>query len=443
MDHAAVIAQVRADLERLVRIPSISLDSYPTGPLLEAARTTAAILSAAGLRDVELLDVEGGAPVVYGAVPPPAGAPTVLLYAHYDVQPPGPLEEWSSDPFDPVERDGRLYGRGTADDKYGIAMHAALLRAFDGRPPVGVKVVIEGDEDSGRSSFGAVLGQHAERLAADVIVVADAGNWRRGQPTLYSSVRGGAVLDVEVRALAAPQHNGVFGGPVPDALTALMRMLASLHRPDGSVAVDGLRRDAWDGPPVDESWVRAGAGMLDGVELIGSGTLADQLYCAPSINTIGLDAPAVDSAGNALVPSARARLCARLAPQEDPAAAVEAIGAHLRAAARWGVEVEVRTLQLARGIRLESGGPAETAARDALAEAYGTPAVVMGVGGGNPIIDAFATALPNAEFVFWGAADDGSRIHSSNESIDLAELERATLAQIKFAEALGARRSAS
>ncbi len=437
-DPAAIESRVREDLERLVRIPSVSLDASRSEPLRAAAGATAEILAAAGLPGVELLDVPGAPPVVFGAVPAPPGAPTVLLYAHYDVQPAGPRDEWSSDPFAPVVRDGRLYGRGTADDKCGVAMHAALLRAFDGRPPVGVKVVVEGDEDSGRSSFGSVLAAHADRLAADVVVIADATNRRTGEPTLCSSVRGGAIIDVEVRALGAPVHNGVFGGPVPDALMALTRMLAGLHADDGSVAVPGLRRGGWDGLPVDDAWVRAGAGVLDGVRLIGAGPNAARLYSGPAINAIGLDVPAVDTATNALVPAARARLCARLAPDDDPVVAAGAIADHLKRTAPWGVEVEVRTRQTAGGMRLPLDGSVGALARQALTDAYGTPAVAMGMGGGNPLLGALADALPDAVIVLWGPGDDRSRIHSADESVDLADLARATEAQIRFVRALGA-----
>lgn len=439
MEIEAVIANVRSDLERLVRIPSVSLDLDRPEPLLAAAQATAEILRAAGLDNVELLDVEGAPPVVYGTIEAPPGAPTVLLYAHYDVQPPGLREEWTSDPFEPVERDGRLYGRGTADDKCGVAMHAGLLRAFDGNPPVGVKVIVEGDEDSGRSSFAAVLREQPERFSADVVVIADALNQRTGEPTLYTSVRAGAIIDVEVRALRAPVHNGIYGGPVPDALMALTRMLSSLHRADGSVAVPGLMSGRWDGEPVEEAWVRDGAGMLPGVELIGAGSIADGLYAGPSINTIGIDAPAVETAANALVPVVRARLCARLAADEEPAAAVDLIAEHLRRCAPWGVEVDVRAVQLAAGVRLAQDGPAAGAARRALKKAYGSPASLQGMGGGNPMLAAFKEAVPGAEFVMWGAADDTSRMHSNDESVDLADLGRATVAQIRFVEDLARR----
>lgn len=440
-DHAAAVSalmpQIRADLERLVRIPSIAFPGYPEEPVAAAAQATLEILRDAGLADAELLDVPGGPQAVYGEVEGPPGAPTVLLYAHYDVQPAGDESTWSSAPFEPVERDGRLYGRGTADDKCGIALHAGVLRAFGGRPPVTVKVIIEGEEETGRGTFEHYVAANPDRFAADLVIVADAGNWKVGEPTLTTSLRGLASVDVTVSTLDGPVHSGLFGGAAPDALVALSRMIASLHDDDGDVAVDGLARSDWAGRPVDEGPLREAAGVLDGVGLVGTGPLAERLYTRPSITAIGLDAPDVDTAGNAIVPTACARISARLAPEDDPRAAGEAIAAHLREAAPWGVRVDAQPRQFARGFRLAEGGPGDAAARAAMAEAYGKDAVAVGSGGAIPLVVVLAEALPGAEILLWGACDDAAQIHSADESVHLGDLERATLAEVLLLQRLG------
>jgi acetylornithine deacetylase/succinyl-diaminopimelate desuccinylase-like protein len=440
-DHAAAVAglmpQIRADLERLVRIPSVAFEGYPNEPVAAAAEATLEILRDAGLANAELLDVPGGPQAVYGELAGPPGAPTVLLYAHYDVQPAGDESAWDSSPFEPTERDGRLFGRGTADDKCGVALHAGVLRAFGGRPPVTVKVIIEGEEETGRGTFEHFVSEHPERFAADLVIVADAGNWKVGEPTLTTSLRGLVSLDVTVSTLAGPVHSGLFGGAAPDALVALSRMIASLHDDAGDVAVAGLARSDWPGRPVEEGPLRDAAGILDGVGLVGSGAIAERLYTRPSITAIGLDAPDVDTAGNAIVPTARARISARLAPEDDPHAAGEAIAAHLRAAAPWGVRAEVEARQFARGFRLVEGGPGDAAARAAMADAYGKDAVAVGSGGAIPLVVVLAEALPGAEILLWGACDDAAQIHSANESVDLGDLERATLAEVLLLERLG------
>jgi len=428
--------QIRADLERLVRIPSIAFEGYPAEPVAACAQATLEILRDAGLTNAELIDVPGGPQAVYGTIDGPPGAPTVLLYAHYDVQPAGPVEDWTSDPWTPVERDGRLYGRGSADDKCGIALHAGVLRAFGGKPPVSVKVIIEGEEETGRGTFEAFVAANPERFAAELIVVADAGNWKVGEPTLTTTLRGLVSLDVTVSTLQGPVHSGLYGGATPDALVALTRMLASLHTPAGDVAVEGLVRSDWDGRPVEEAVLRESGGVLDGVDLVGTGPIAERLFVRPSITAIGVDAPDVASAGNAIIPEARARVSARLAPEDNPHRAGEAIAAHLRAAAPWNVRVDITLRQFARGFRLQEGGPGDAAARAAMADAYGKDAVAVGSGGAIPLVVVLAEAIPGAEILLWGACDDAAQIHSADESVSLSDLEHATRAEVLLLERL-------
>jgi acetylornithine deacetylase/succinyl-diaminopimelate desuccinylase-like protein len=430
---------MRTNLERLIRIPSIAFEGYPQEPVREAADLTAAILTDAGLPGVRLIDVPGGPPAVYGHLPAAEGESTVLLYAHYDVQPPGPLDAWTSPPWDPTERGGRLYGRGAADDKSGIVMHADALRTLtaDGQPPrVGIKVVIEGEEETGGGTFERFVEAEPELFAADAIVVADSGNWKLGQPTLTTTLRGLAVVDIEVATLEAPVHSGLFGGPAPDALMALSRILAKLHDDEGNVAVEGVGGYEWTGMPVDEREFRANAGVLDGVRLIGGGSIAERIYTRPSVTAIGIDAPDVDTAGNAIVPSARARVSLRLPPGVDPVDARAALTGHLRKHAPWGVRVTLTDGAVAHGFAARSDGAAYRAAADAMAEAYSKPTVQVGSGGSIPLVTTLAQAVPQAEIIVWGAQDEAAQIHSADESVDLAELKRAADAETLFLQRL-------
>ncbi len=316
---AGLMPRLTEELRKLVRLPSVSFPGFPAAPVEQTGAAVARLFTEAGLPHVRMLDVPRAPQAVFGERPAQPGAPTVLLYAHYDVQPAGPEDAWTSPPFEPTERGGRLYGRGAADDKSGIVMHAGALLALGDDCPVGVKVLIEGQEEADGGGIEEFVKAHAELLHADVVVVADLGNYALGVPTLTTSLRGMAACDVEVETLEGAVHSGMFGGPAPDALVALSRMIATLHDDKGDVAVEGLATIAYDGAAYDEAAYRADAGVLDGVGLIGSGTIADRLYGKPSINVIGIDAPRVDGAANALVPRARARVSVRLAPGQEPA----------------------------------------------------------------------------------------------------------------------------
>ena len=334
----AVLPSVRADLEDLVRIESV----WPT-------RTAATRCGAArgGRRPAERGRLRrrrdrlrGGAPAVIARHPAPPGAPTVLLYAHHDVQPEGDPAQWDSPPFEPTERDGRLYGRGSADDKAGIATHLAAFRAHRGSPPVGVTVFVEGEEESGSPSLGALLAAHRDKLAADVIVIADSDNWTPEVPALTVSLRGLADCVVEVQTLDHGLHSGLWGGVVPDALTVLVRLLAGLHDDDGNVAVAGLHESSAADVDRGPQWVRAESGLLDGVREIGSGTVAQRMWAKPAITVIGIDTTrwprrrTPDSAGARQGEHAHR-------PGGDAVAHLEALRRHLEEHAPWGAHVTV------------------------------------------------------------------------------------------------------
>ena len=428
---AEAMGTARDDLAALVRIPSVAFAGFPEEPLRRAAAAVLDLVRGAGI-DARLVEVPDSPPAVFGERPATGGAPTVLLYAHYDVQPAGPEAAWTSPAFEPVEREGRLFGRGAADDKAGIVMHVVALRALGADCTVGVKVLIEGAEEVGGGGIEEFVTTEAAALEADAIVVADVGNTALGQPTLTTSLRGMVKLLVTVSTLAAPVHSGSYGGPAPDALVALVRLLAGLHDAAGDLAVEGLTAGPYDGPAEDEDAFRRDAGVLPGVELPGTGTLAERLYARPAITIIGLEAPAVEGAGNAVVPTARALVSVRLAPGQEPAQATAAVTAHLRAAAPWNVRLDVAAAGGGEGFLARTDGPAFAAATRSLTLAFDRPVVRCGQGGSIPLVAAFRRVVPGAEIILWGPDEPQSRIHGPDESVDLAELERCALAEALF-----------
>ncbi len=434
-----LLPSVRADLEELVRIESVWADPARRPEVHRSAELTAKLLSQAGFDDIQTV-AEGGAPAVIARRPAPEGAPTVLLYAHHDVQPEGDAAQWHSPPFEPTERDGRLYGRGTADDKAGIATHLAAIRAFGDNLPVGVTVFVEGEEESGSPSLPALLAAHRDLLAADVIIIADSDNWAVDIPALTVSLRGLADCVVEVSTLDHGLHSGLWGGVVPDALSALVRLLASLHDDQGNVAVEGLYEAAAAEVEFSDERVRADSGLLDGVQQIGSGPVVQRMWARPAITVIGIDTTPIAKASNTLVPSARAKVSMRVAPGGDAREHLAALTRHLQAHAPWGARVTVTPGDVGQPYAIDATGPVYEAAREAFRTAWGREPIDMGMGGSIPFIAEFAAAFPDAEILVTGVEDPGTQAHSINESLDLGVLERAAISEALFLEALGSHR---
>jgi acetylornithine deacetylase/succinyl-diaminopimelate desuccinylase-like protein len=420
---------VRADLERLVRIPGIAFTGFDHSHVERSAEAVAELLRGAGIPDVRLVR-KGGQPAVLGRRPAPAGAPTVLLYAHHDVQPIGDRAQWLSDPFEPEERDGRLYGRGTADDKAGVMAHIAALRAFGEDLPVGVVLFIEGEEEFGSESLEELLREYREEIASDVIVIADSGNWDVGQPALTTGLRGIVNGFFEVKVLQQAVHSGMFGGAVPDALITLARLISTLHDDAGDVAVEGLVTT--ESAPLDypEDRFREEAGMLDGVEFIGSGRLVERLWTKPAISILGIDAPATEGAPNALIPVAKAKFSVRIAPGDEAQRVYDTMVAHLERHAPWGAKVTVTLEQLGEPCVIDATGPFYEAARQAFTEAWdGVSPVDMGVGGSIPFIATFQEMFPKAAILVTGVEDPSTKAHGPNESLHLGEFERVCVAE--------------
>ena len=426
------------DLGDLVRIQSVSADPQRLGEVEKSARKTAQLLAAEGVGTEVVRAYDGAPPAVIGERKGPAGAPVVLLYAHHDVQPENDPADWDSPPFEPTVRGDRLYGRGAADDKAGIAVHVGALRALGDDLPVTVRVFIEGEEETTSATLPDLLRQHHDRLAADVIVIADAGNWDIGVPSVTTSLRGLVRVDVEVRTLSHAVHSGMWGGLVPDAIMALTRLLSTLWTADGSPAVAGLAA----GPAADvdypEQRLRAESGAAPGVTWIGTGPVVERLWTQPAITVTGLDAPKVAGASNTLVPVARARVTVRLAPGDTSANGVARLLAHLDKHVPWGAQLTTTVVDAGEPTVLPSGGPAYAAARAALAEAWdGVAPVDMGSGGSIPFIAEFQEAFPKASILVTGVEDPDTRAHGPNEGLHLPEFERAVLAEALLLQRLG------
>jgi acetylornithine deacetylase/succinyl-diaminopimelate desuccinylase-like protein len=426
-----VLPSVRRDLEDLVRIESVWADPERRPEVHRSARVVADLLSQAGFGDVRIVS-EGGAPAVIGHHPAPPGAPTVLLYAHHDVQPEGDRSQWASPPFEPTERDGRLYARGSADDKAGIATHLAAFKAHGGQPPVGVTIFVEGEEESGSPSLGRLLTAHRDALAADVIVIADSDNWSTDTPSLTVSLRGLVDCVVEVATLDHGLHSGIWGGVVPDALSVLVRLLASLHDDEGNVAVAGLHETdvtSLNYPEYPAGRACADSGLLDGVSEIGTGSVPQRLWAKPAITVIGIDTTSVAASSNTLIPRARAKISMRVAPGGDAAAHLGALTAHLQQHAPWGAHVSVTPGEIGEPYAIEASGDVYDAARAAFRQAWDAEPIDMGMGGSIPFIAEFAAAFPRAKILVTGVEDPATQAHSINESLHLGVLERAAIAE--------------
>ncbi|MDE3102371.1 MAG: dipeptidase [Chloroflexota bacterium] len=430
--------RVRGELGQLVRIPSVSHPGHDPEQVRRSAAETARIFREAGL-DARVETVDGAPPAVMGTIPAPAGAPTVLLYAHHDVQPTGPRELWRTDPFEAVEKGGRLYGRGTSDDKCGIVIHAAALRAYGGKPPVGITLFIEGEEEWGSENIGTYLDRYRDQLRCDAVILADSGMWRAGQPGLTVSLRGVVSCDVEVRTLEHAVHSGEFGGPVPDALTVLAKTLAKLHDDRGNVAVPGLARGTAKPLDLSETELREQVGMRPGVKLTGDGGLTDRMWMKPAASVLGIDSPRIEGSTNQLVPSARARVSLRIPPGQDAAAATTALVEHLKASVPWGAEATVTPRNSGQPYAVDASGPAYDAMKRAMREAWGADAVLMGQGGSIPFVFDLAKAFPGAAILLTGAGDPTSNAHSENESVSLGDLERSCAAEALFFSYLAGR----
>lgn len=441
------IAPALADLGTLVRIPGIAWPAFDQTQLERSASAVASLAEGTGVFDeVQILRAaipgtdEVGQPAVLATRAARGDAPTVLLYAHHDVQPPGDDALWDSPPFEPTVRDGRLYGRGAADDKAGIMAHIAALRALrestEGELELGVVLFVEGEEEYGSRSFAQFLSDNRDALRADVIVVADSGNWDSDTPALTVSLRGNARFTMRVRTLEHASHSGMFGGAVPDAMLATIKLLATLWDDDGTVAVEGMTAREAETPEYTERTLRDEAGLLPGVSPAGAGDILSRIWNRPAITVIGTDFTSVEAASNTLSPEVSVVISARVAPGQKAADAYAALEGHLRAHAPFGAELSFSDLDLGDGFLVDTSGWAVTAVRQAFAEGYGVDPVDIGVGGSIPFISDLVREFPGAQILVTGVEDPHSRAHSPNESLHLETFRHAILSEALLLRAL-------
>jgi acetylornithine deacetylase/succinyl-diaminopimelate desuccinylase-like protein len=431
-----------AELSTLVRIPSVSWDGFDPAQVRASAEKVAELADATGVFDsVEIIQVpissadQLGLPAVLARREARNGRPTVLLYAHHDVQPEGDEEHWTSKPFEPTLRGERLYGRGAADDKAGVVTHLSAVRALtavlDGEPDVGIVLFVEGEEEFGSRALPVILEQYHDQLAADAIVVADSGNWDLQTPALTVGLRGAVAFNLTISTLDHASHSGQFGGQVPDAMLAAIQLLATLWNADGSVAVAGLSSHQAETPDYDEARLREETGLLDGVAPIGDGDgdILSRAWYQPSITVTGIDAPSVKNASNTLIPSVRVRISARVAPGQDAHDYFEKLRAHLHEHAPFGAQLEIADLDHGQPFLVDISGWAAADTLDTMHEAWGVPPVQMASGGSIPFIADLVARYPGAQILITGVEDPDSRAHSPNESLHLPTLQRAILSE--------------
>ncbi|MFB7891746.1 dipeptidase [Microbacterium sp. NPDC056044] len=432
---SAMMPAARGELAELVAIPSVADPrQYPREECAKAAEWVRGRFAALGFDDARLERTPDGSDAVVGsrqAADP--DAPTVLLYAHYDVQPPLQESAWRTPPFVLTDVDGRWAGRGAADCKGNILMHLLALRALQDEIPVHLKLVVEGSEEQGTGGLERYVEENPDVLSADVILVCDTGNAAVGRPAATVSLRGFANVVVRVEALASEIHSGMFGGPAPDALAALVAVLASLRDDDGATTIDGLSKDGtWVGEPYDAGQFRTDAGVLDGVSLLGDGTVADELWARPALTVLGIDCPPVVGSSASIVPRAAARLNLRIPPGVHAQDAHDALAAHLRNHAPWGVRIDVETEAVGEPFRASTEGPAFRAFAAAMHSAYGIELTRLGQGGSIPLCNVFADTYPRAEIILMGVEEPLALIHAPNESVDPTEIENLAVAEALF-----------
>lgn len=429
-----------ADLGALVRIPSVAFPGFDRADVERSAEAVKALVEELGIFErVEIATAvvpetgEEGMPAVLATRPARNGRPTILLYAHHDVQPVGDESLWESPPFEPTLRDGRLYGRGAADDKAGIMAHIGALRSLVdavGRDfDLGVNLFFEGEEEAGSASFAQFLSDNADALRADVIVVADSGNWDSETPALTVSLRGNARFTLDIETLEHASHSGMFGGAVPDAMLAAVTLLATLWDADGAVSVAGLESRDAETPPYSEETLRSEAGLPEGVSPIGRDEILSRIWNKPSITITGIDAPSVRNASNTLSPKVSVVISTRVAPGQKAADAFAAIEAHLRAHAPFGARLTFRDVDFGDPFLVDTSGPAVEAARAALKSGYGRTPVDIGVGGSIPFIADLVREFPGAEILVTGVEDPHARAHSPNESLHIDTFRHALVSE--------------
>ncbi len=430
---ADLMPRAQADLRRMVAFKSVhDAKQFPPEECQRMVDYLVEAFTEVGLQDVQGHETPDGSQAVCGYKPGPAGSPTVLLYFHHDVQPPLDDAAWETPVWELTERNGRWYGRGAADCKGNIAAHLTALRALGDDLPVTVKIVGEGSEEQGTGGLEAFVPEHADLLAADAILVCDAGNFAVGVPGLTTSLRGLANVWVTVRTLSSPMHSGMFGGAAPDALAALIAMLATLRDEQGNTTVKGLdAAQKWHGAAYPAEQFRKDANVLDGVELLGE-SVADMVWARPTVTVLGIDCPPVVGSSAAIQPEARARINLRVPPGMSAKKAQDALIDHLASAAPWNVQVEFDREADGEPFVGTLSGPGYDTMTSAMRDAYGREPMLQGQGGSIPLCNVFADTFPKAEIMLLGVEEPQCLIHAPNESVDPSEIANIGLVEALF-----------
>ena len=434
-----LMPRAKDDLAELVAFKSVAdPKQYPPEECENAAQWVIDAFTEVGLEDVSMSPTPDGSMAVHGHAPGTSGGPTVLLYCHYDVQPPLGEEDWETPVFELTEKDGRWYGRGAADCKGNVVMHLTALRALKqvrGGFPCEIKLISEGSEEQGTGGLEAFVPENVELLRADTILVCDTGNFAVGVPTLTTTLRGMTSVDVKLSALGSAMHSGMFGGPAPDPVVGLLSMLASMRDENGDTTIDGLdNTQTWTGVDYSGAQFRSDANVLDGVDLIGSGSVADMLWARPAVTVLGMDIPPVVGSAAAIQASAAARVSLRLPPGMAGKAAQDALIAHLERRVPWNLKCEIERVAVGDPFVGSLDGPGYESLKTAMEEAYGREMTTEGQGGSIPLCNVFAETYPDAEIFLMGVEEPKCLIHAPNESVDPSEIEHLALAEALFLE---------
>ncbi|MFE0748880.1 dipeptidase [Gordonia sp. NPDC058843] len=431
---AALMPRARSDLAEMVGFRSVhDPQQFPPDECDGMVDWLLRAFADLGVEDVAAHVTSDGSKAVTGHIPGPEGAPTVLLYFHHDVQPPLGDDEWDSPVWELTERNGRWYGRGAADCKGNIAVHLTALRALAGEAGVTIKIIGEGSEEQGTGGLEDFAVRNPELLRADAILIADSGNFAVGEPSLTTTLRGIANIVVSVDTLDSAMHSGMFGGAAPDALAALISMLATLRDEHGNTTVTGLDAEArWSGVSYPPDRFRRDATVLDGVELVGSGSVSDMVWARPAVTVLGIDCPPVVGSSAAVQPRARARINLRVPPGMDSTHAQDALIEHLRGVTPWNARVSFEREAVGAPFVGSTSGPAYDTLTSALSTAYDSEVLIQGQGGSIPLCNVLQSLFPEAEIMLFGVEEPQCLIHAPNESVDPSEIERIALAEAIF-----------
>ena len=417
-------------LSELVAIESISSDQGHQEDVMKSAQYVEKLFLELGL-ETKIATSGNSRPAVLAQTAIDPQKKTVLLYAHHDVQPVGDIDKWKTEPFTPQIIDGRLYGRGSGDNKAGVVTHYEVVKALKDNLPVNIKVFIEGEEEIGSPCMAEFLDEYQDDLEADVIIIADSGNIKIGTPTVTTSLRGlvDGVIVVEQPMRAV--HSGLGGGVVPDAFMVLSKIIASFHNEKGELQIEGLTSSDMEVLELEEKDIKEIFGSKD-INLFELDSISKRLWLEPALSILAIDAPSTDEAVNLLIPNAKAKVSLRLPPTENPEHAMKMLEEHIMKNIPWGAKVSFEPEAKGSGIVADPNKEFTKILVKNFEEVWDNNAAYMGVGGSIPFANDFVEKFPNAELVLVGAGDEEmGNAHAPNESVQIEDIENLIKSLIK------------